>query len=596
MRKLRTSSAAALIVVVAAAQSGSLSVAGPHQLVSTLDGPALVPAQLTLECWFKFAGVIGNSYYTLVRKPESPPSYLLRLTGVSAQNLEFYLRVNGNQLNFSAQVFPVVGQWHHAAATYDGAVIRLYFDGVQVSSLPFVGSASYVAGPMRIGDGASNENATFNGLIDELRLWNYARTASQIQVDRFRSLVAAPGLVSAWKFDGDFQDTAGPFEGTGFGATISPQNAPIFESILSAPSSVPLGGPCAWRITTDDLGSNYYFDMGLSGSSPGTLVGGVTIPVNRPWIFFDYGAFLPPEWFRDFYGVVGVEPAAPVFMVPAIPQLGGMFFSACAVTTSPDSTQIYAVSALQKTQLVAANFEVTSVNPATGPMGGGTQLTLSGTGFVAGSTVLVDGVVASVTGLSPSAIDCVTPPGFVGPAIVSVKAPSGLTATIVDAFSYVPTLYVLGIEPAQPSPGTVVALTGEAFEPSMSVSIGGVPVVVNVVSPQSATFISPASAPCDVVVSATRVDGQSASITWNPTPRIDWAYYAQSGVAGGGTFLLLGAFPSDPTVNVGGAAAAVLYADPGVVIGVAPPGPVGPSTLTLSSSSGCSASTGFTYY
>lgn len=77
-------------------------------------------------------------------------------------------------------------QWHHVALTYDGHVVRLYIDGVQVRNL-FVPSAdpdTTGKEPLRIG--AENlfaetaPRSTFNGLIDEVRVWNRALTDVEI--------------------------------------------------------------------------------------------------------------------------------------------------------------------------------------------------------------------------------------------------------------------------------------------------------------------------------------------------------------------------------------------------------------------------------
>ncbi|MDP8231025.1 MAG: LamG domain-containing protein [Candidatus Gorgyraea atricola] len=75
-----------------------------------------------------------------------------------------------------------VGQWQHVAFTYDGTSVRSYINGVlkdtKVKSLSTVDS-----GVFKIGNGIYTSYNFFNGLIDDVRIYNYARTAGQVLQD-----------------------------------------------------------------------------------------------------------------------------------------------------------------------------------------------------------------------------------------------------------------------------------------------------------------------------------------------------------------------------------------------------------------------------
>jgi hypothetical protein len=66
--------------------------------------------------------------------------------------------------------------------TYDGATLRMFVNGAQVSSRALTGSAVVTSGALRIG-GNSVWGEYFRGLIDEVRIYNRALTASEIQTD-----------------------------------------------------------------------------------------------------------------------------------------------------------------------------------------------------------------------------------------------------------------------------------------------------------------------------------------------------------------------------------------------------------------------------
>ncbi|MCU0789417.1 MAG: carbohydrate binding domain-containing protein, partial [Verrucomicrobia bacterium] len=92
--------------------------------------------------------------------------------------------------------------WHHWAATYDAGTKqrRIYRDGVLVAS--GVASASYQgSGAVIIGDTAWGGGA-FHGRIDDVRIWNKARTQTEIAADMIEPLTGAePNLIAYWSCD-----------------------------------------------------------------------------------------------------------------------------------------------------------------------------------------------------------------------------------------------------------------------------------------------------------------------------------------------------------------------------------------------------------
>ena len=72
--------------------------------------------------------------------------------------------------------------WTHLAATYDGATMRLYVNGVQVASRAQTGTIVTSTNPLQIG-GDSIYGQYFTGRIDEVRIYNRALSAAQIQSD-----------------------------------------------------------------------------------------------------------------------------------------------------------------------------------------------------------------------------------------------------------------------------------------------------------------------------------------------------------------------------------------------------------------------------
>ena len=81
--------------------------------------------------------------------------------------------------------------WTHLAATYDGSVLRIFVNGVQASSRTIGGSLLTSTSALRIG-GNSIWGEYFAGLIDEVRIYNRALTAAEIQTDMNTAIGGAP--------------------------------------------------------------------------------------------------------------------------------------------------------------------------------------------------------------------------------------------------------------------------------------------------------------------------------------------------------------------------------------------------------------------
>ncbi|HEV7669685.1 MAG TPA: IPT/TIG domain-containing protein [Thermoanaerobaculia bacterium] len=82
---------------------------------------------------------------------------------------------------------------------------------------------------------------------------------------------------------------------------------------------------------------------------------------------------------------------------------------------------------------------VTGVWPRSGPVAGGTPVTITGSGFVTGAAVTFGGTSAtSIVVVNPTTITAVTPAKSTGKVSVSVTNPGGSALTLADAFFYMP--------------------------------------------------------------------------------------------------------------------------------------------------------------
>jgi hypothetical protein len=79
--------------------------------------------------------------------------------------------------------FPVTAnQWHHVAGTFDGNTLCLYVDGEQRASLAYNGDITAAVGyPVQIAYWRSQLPQYFNGLIDDIRIYDVALSPAEIR-------------------------------------------------------------------------------------------------------------------------------------------------------------------------------------------------------------------------------------------------------------------------------------------------------------------------------------------------------------------------------------------------------------------------------
>jgi Concanavalin A-like lectin/glucanases superfamily len=94
-------------------------------------------------------------------------------------------------------------QWVHVAIVWDTLALRTYVNGVaRITTLaPPNEPLATLAGLFTVGCLPLNFSC-FNGLFDELRVWNVARTPDEIMANYTKAVVGnETGLVGYWKFD-----------------------------------------------------------------------------------------------------------------------------------------------------------------------------------------------------------------------------------------------------------------------------------------------------------------------------------------------------------------------------------------------------------
>ncbi len=218
--------------------------------------------------------------------------------------------------------------------------------------------------------------------------------------------------------------------------------------------------------------------------------------------------------------------------------------------TTPSGTSPINRPADVFTYTTASSPTVTGINPNSGPVAGGTSVTITGTNFT-GATAVDFGTtaVASFTVVSSTQITTTSPAAAgPGPVDVTVTTPRGTSpVTPSDVFTYIAAApSVTGINPNQgpTTGGTSVTITGSGFSGATAVSFGTMPAASFVVT--SSTTIVAVSPPGTGAVDVTVTAPQGTSAV---SPADVFTYFVsrptvtgispQTGPPGGGTLVTI---------------------------------------------------------
>lgn len=429
------------------------------------------------------------------------------------------------------------------------------------------------------------------------RPWTVPRTTGRASTRRAGSwlaLLVAAGALGAWLLsagpvaaanapavtalapaEGAFTGgTPVTITGTGFvaGATVTFDGAAATAVVVATATSItattPAGvqGPAVIEVTNPDTqsgtlsGAFTYLgappSIGLVAPSSGSSTGATVVVIT--------GTSFASGGTVSFGGTaataVTFDGATQLTATTAAHTAGAVD----VVVTNPDAQLVTAVGAY--TYTAAAAPTVASISPASGTIGGGTVLTITGTGFAAGASVSLGGVAATgVSVAGATQLTAIAPAHAAGGVAVVVTNADSQTGTLGAGYTYAattaPTVSALAPASGSKGGGTAVTITGTGFMAGASVDFGGsAGTSVSVLSPSSLTVTTPAHAKGKVTVQVTNTDAQSGSLALGfeflDGPTLTTVAPALASTVGGTALKLTGTnFLAGASVTVGGVAA-----------------------------------------
>jgi chitodextrinase len=223
----------------------ALSFNGSNARVTIANASSLqLSGALTLEAWVN-PTTVASAWRDVIYKGND--NYYLMGTTDHAGAAGGGALIGGSYSEvFNTSPLPT-NTWSYLALTYDGTTERLYLNGALVASKTKTGTITSSTNPLTIGSDPIY-GQYFNGLIDEVRVYNTALTATAIQTDMTTPVA------------GNSADTTPPTTPTGLTASAVGQTSMTLS----------------WNPSTDDTGvTGYrtYLNGNQVGTSPSTSYG-----------------------------------------------------------------------------------------------------------------------------------------------------------------------------------------------------------------------------------------------------------------------------------------------------------------------------------
>lgn len=220
----------------------ALNFDGVDDYVDCGTNPELnITGDITIELWIYLTGPL-TIFDRLVEKDWATSYFFGGKYGLNG--LAFSMDANNNSANVVETATNILNQnvWTHVAASWDGATMKIYINGEEVASKPWVNTVDGSTNSTKLGKFYGPDNNFYKGYMDEVRIWSEARTAEQLQNDMYKTLdnpLGETNLVAYYTFsEGSGQTTADNSQNSNtgvLGGTSNPETSDPLWVASTAP-------------------------------------------------------------------------------------------------------------------------------------------------------------------------------------------------------------------------------------------------------------------------------------------------------------------------------------------------------------------------
>jgi hypothetical protein len=146
------------------------------------DASSLDVDNITLATWINPSQYLNDQRIISKETGTSEPYsiYSLLLSGSGEKYLDFRLGINNQRKTLSGTTAIELNTWTHVVASYDGANMKLFVNGVLTDTIAASGNIQDNNNPVYIG-GSQFYPRFFSGSLDDVRIYNRALSQEEIQ-------------------------------------------------------------------------------------------------------------------------------------------------------------------------------------------------------------------------------------------------------------------------------------------------------------------------------------------------------------------------------------------------------------------------------
>lgn len=179
-------------------------------------GTLPIPGDFTLEAWVNPSSTSGETCI-LAEDRNGQGEGQFRF-GITSGHLFFLMSdatsntgglYTGTGYALESPASLPLATWTHVAVAKLGTAFTLFVNGTQVAQFTTTGGPLVYGGPAvafriaaRVGSDGASADEVYDGIIDEVRVWNIARSGAEIAANMSQTVSPSdPGLLAYWRFD-----------------------------------------------------------------------------------------------------------------------------------------------------------------------------------------------------------------------------------------------------------------------------------------------------------------------------------------------------------------------------------------------------------
>ncbi len=395
--------------------------------------------------------------------------------------------------------------WHHVAATRNGSAIELFIDGASVALTNAANAGAFNQVKNLMIGALAFTNNFFQGSIDEVRIWNTARTIFQIQRNTDQSMSGdEPGLLNYFHFDEGTGSTTADISRAGGIGILS--NSPVWTTVAvttnysAALVNLSRASSYHCRIVAESgaaiyQGDDFFFFVGPEApivlTTSATVTNSVTATLNASLnpagaptaVRFLWGTNDVLGKFTDSSAWISVGsgdvPVTTNLTVTGLIPARDYHFWIQATNFMNSGSPVQGTNTLFTT---LTPF-IVSASPLNGPTVGSTLVTVDGAYLGGSGSVTLGGLPCTITSYTNTRVKFLTPTGSGANLPINLTVEGKYVVTTPTTFSYDPPA-LISVNPNHGPTvgGTAITLVGTNFgnqTATASVTIGGQPASVS---------------------------------------------------------------------------------------------------------------------